>query len=135
MYVKVKFLYLIKVSHHKLKIDKMKTQVDNQPKHTQGELRLVKGRYIFAGKGGATKIVAECKPHTDLLAPQTNVTKQEAEANAQRIVKAVNMHDSLINVSKDVFEHLKNLRASKDKELDIIYCIAMLETILKKNEQ
>lgn len=72
----------------------------SQPQHTQGEWRMVTG----LKKAGDLCIHVRGKQICDF--PDYNSTLednaeqrkkiQEAEANAQRIVKAVNMHDELV---------------------------------------
>jgi len=77
-----------------------------QPQHTQGEWRIVTGLQ----KAGDLCIHVKGKQICDF--PQYNSTLednenqraklQEAEANACRIVKAVNMHDELVSKLKQI---------------------------------
>lgn len=55
-------------------------------------------------------------------------TIEEAEANAQRIVKAVNMHNELINVIKALLEDNTHLELNLDS-------VEKAEELLKQAEQ
>lgn len=72
-----------------------KLDESEQPKHTFGELVVMSEGQMAQGRwGGIEKsIMTEGK----IVIKTFGKTKEEAETNAQRIVKAVNMHDKLID--------------------------------------
>lgn len=83
---------------------------ENKPKHTQGEWRVTTdGEANFFGiateKGWLMRI-------------QQNGEMQVVEqiANAERIVKCVNMHNELIQAIKDLVEHCNVMPNSKCPE-------------------
>jgi len=80
----------------------MKTET--QPTHTQGKLK-ANGRFIFAGIGKETKIILEAIKTHDPISPLSNVTREEAEANAQRIVKVVNLCEEIVDALKTIQEY------------------------------
>lgn len=75
------------------------TKKDNQPKHTQGEW-INQGYHVTTNKGE----VIVSSPLAHLPADVTPLPEQmtEAEANAQRIVKAVNLLSKLEDKKKEL---------------------------------
>lgn len=73
---------------------------ENKPQHTQGEWK------FFKDPNGAvyTKNKIKCKCATVAFCVRINVSDKEAEANAKRIVKAVNMHDELVSALKKMVD-------------------------------
>lgn len=81
-----------------------------QPKHTRGEWATA-GNTAFKTDAGRYKLQimrGECAPlNTNIVATAFGNTKEEAEANAQRIVKAVNSFDVMISAIKKAEWELK----------------------------
>lgn len=79
----------------------MKNQSE-QTKHTQGELRVQdeKENGIFIYTPNREAAIAKMYTNNCVVKSQ-----EEAEANAQRIVKAVNMHDKLTEALKALVEN------------------------------
>lgn len=87
-----------------------------QPAHTKGEWKISFGENRVRDKDG--KLIAICKRDG------REKISDEDIANAQRIVKAVNMHDELVESLKDLIERLEldgydnyNVRIRKAKIL------------------
>jgi len=80
-----------------------------QPQHTQGELEQL-------GGASATKRILDDKHWIDIIVNGKGIvssaygkTREETEANAKRIVKAVNMHDELMQSVNDLDDMIKKL--------------------------
>lgn len=114
----------------------MKT--DNQPQHTQGEITL---RYAKQTK---VLIGAELngKP---LFRMEDDFSYAEKVANAQRIVKAVNMHDELVKLLGKFLKYetdtewrkLKEIRATEASDGNVSYMDTMVheaEKLFKQSE-
>lgn len=89
----------------------MKTQTQ-QPEHTKGEWRIEEKSFAIADTGdydGAIDVLAEGQ-ELPIVRIDYNVhfrSDEENMANAQRIVKAVNMHDELVKTLKQISEALE----------------------------
>ena len=94
---------------------------DIKPQHTQGEWKTATQPFGDRNNCVQTvsgKTLAICQHDTKGI-----VSEGEAEANAQRIVKAVNMHDglvSLLNHAKDILVKGENSIYEKEPLLDDI---------------
>lgn len=80
------------------------TNNSNQPKHTQGE-------WITERQAGGKQIIyAKTEDGGGYIAAVDNAEESKNSANAQRIVKAVNMHDELVETIKESDELFDILR-------------------------
>lgn len=95
----------------------------SQPKHTQGELQLGGVDYL----DGFYEVLIHYADGT-VFGNGTGKSPKEAEANAQRIVKAVNMHDELINAIKALLEDNTHLELNLDS-------VEKAEQLLKQAEK
>lgn len=105
-----------------------------QPAHTKGEWRHKDDDpcYIMCGRGGETKFIARTVLHKGDEFTTVKLEREEAEANARRIVKAVNMHDELISET----DNIKFYASTALKSLDngsLSEVRGMLEGILEKS--
>ena len=75
----------------------MKTN-NNEPKYTQGEYST--NSYALYHLNDKIGYFCQIKIGNRIIADAFGKTVEEAESNAKRIVKAVNMHDELVRRSK-----------------------------------
>lgn len=98
----------------------MKTE--NKPQHTQGEWKL-DGMCIDA-------------PDGSLIAEINSEDGQENQANGERIVKAVNMHDELILFIKNVVKTMQIKEDEKGLEgVDTVLLVKAKELLIKSSQK
>ena len=111
----------------------MKNQSE-QPKHTQGELENPNSFHQMHEEHFQVFVrITEPNGEKYTVGCAYGRTKEEAEANAQRIVKAVNMHDELIEKLKLMTSLCRLKYGNLDKE--VYDEIEKSELLLKKAEQ
>ena len=106
-----------------------------QSAHTGGEWR-VSNKPAFDEVGGSPfKKPIFCygasKPNGSIISHAIGKTIEEAEANAQRIVKAVNMHDELISMLKRELKSLEEWNGNGN----YTFRIEEMKDLLKQAEQ
>lgn len=108
----------------------------NESKHTQGEWKL-SGLVMTNDK---TEIHTEDRVHCQFIdskfaitkpALAFGATKEEAEANAQRIVKCVNLHDDLIHTIRRLIGSI-NMTDSQIKEREVSRAFELLNQAEQK---
>lgn len=97
-------------------------------KHTQGEKLSISGEVFKTSEYGIYKLHIKDSINK-IRATVFGKTKEEAEANAKRIVKCVNMHDDLIDIIKNLYgAYVAKDFISEKEETEIL-------KLLKQSEQ
>jgi len=111
----------------------MKTKT--QPIHTQGKCT-TRAYALELTQKGVNKYFCDILIGKRTIFCAYGVTIQEAEANALRIVKAVNMHDEFVMKLKDVIDLCEVFLPSNDlRNLKIKEKIESAKQLLKQAEQ